>query len=258
MRLRCPNCAGKIYDVEGRVPPSSRLRGDATPVEFPKHVTECCGGTITVTLEDLPTFQSPAYGTHGHTKIMNQRNAVESPFGTARDKGGLEPGTCKAARLEAHALSALMTFVVMNLQTTMDQEIKEVQQLLKRHRQQQAAHPQGADPLADDTEPIDSALEPADQAEPVDDTQPDEAELVEPVNEAEPPEAAPADEVEVVDEVDVGEAEQTDEAEPDEPAPAGEERPISDPQELPRAVTRRPNNSDGSVATGHKRPRPPP
>ena len=99
IRLRCPFCAGKLFDP--RLPASPRLRANALPVQLPAGVTECCPGTCTATVKDLPTFQTPVYGTPEHTKIMNQRNAVESPFGTARDKGGLEPGTCKAARLEA-------------------------------------------------------------------------------------------------------------------------------------------------------------
>ena len=280
-RMRCPHCAGKIFDVTGRLPPSPRQRDNALPVEFPNHVTECCPGTITVTIEDLPTLQKPAYGTPAHTKIMNQRNAVESPFGTAKDKGGLEPGTCKAARLEAHALAALTTFVVMNLQTTMDQEIKEVQELLKRHRQQQAVHTQDTDtpPVdeaelvdADEVEPADghgldeAELVEADEVEPADGHGLDEAELVE-ADEVEPAdghgldEAEPveADEVEPADghEPDGAEPVEADEAEPADDAQADEER-IADPQELPQAVTLRPNDRGRSAAAVHKRARPPP
>lgn len=131
----------------------------------------------------------------------------------------------------------LFTFVVMNLQTTMDQEINEVQGLLKRHRQQQATHPQGADAPVDDTEPTDDTLEP--------------------VNEAEPVEAEPADGTAMVEAEQTDEAAATDDAQPDEAAPAAEE-PISDPPKLPQTAPRRPDDSGGSVATGHKRPRPPP
>ena len=282
-RLRCPFCAGKLFDP--RLPASPRLRANALPVELPASVTECCPGTCTVTVEDLPTFQTPAYGTPEHTKIMNQRNAVESPFGIARGKGGLEPGTCKAARLEPHALAALMTFVVMNLQTTMDQEIKEVQDLLKRHRQQQAIHAQAADAPADGVEPAADA--PADGVEPaadapadgveLDDAQPDDAgsradgvELAEAVQPdgVELAEAVQPDGVELAeavqpDGVELAEAVQPDGAEPaadtqpDEAAPTHEER-ASDPQELPQAVTLKPNDGGGSATIIHKRPRPPP
>ena len=204
IRVRCPFCAGKLFDP--RLPASPRLRANALPVQLPASVTECCPGTCTVTVKDLPTFQTPVYGTPEHTKIMNQRNAVESPFGIARDRGGLEPGTCKAARLEAHALAALMTFTVMNLQTTMDQEIKEVQDLLKRHRQQQAIHAQAADAPADGVEPAEAVqpdgVEPADRAvqpdgvEPADAVQPDG---VEPAADAPADGVEPADAVEPVD-----------------------------------------------------------
>ena len=233
-----------------------------------------------MTIEDLPTLQTPAYGTPAHTKIMNQRNAVESPFGTAKDKGGLEPGTCKAARLEAHALAALMTFVVMNLQTTMDQEIREVQELLKRHRQQQAIHAQAADAQADKAELVEAdgvepadAVEPdgaelveADGVEPADAVEPDGAELVEadgvePADAVEPDgaELVEADGVEPADAVEPDGAElvEADGVEPADDAQADEER-ISDPQELPQAVTLRPNDSGRSVAAVHKRARPPP
>ena len=282
IRMRCPHCAGKIFDVTGRLPPSPRQRDNALPVEFPNHVTACCPGTITVTIEDLPTLQKPAYGTPPHTKLMNQRNAVESPFGTAKDKGGLEPGTCKAARLEAHALAALMTFVVMNLQTTMDQEIKEVQELLEQHRQQ-AVHSQAADAQADkaelveadEVEPADgyepdgAELVEADEVEPADGYEPDGAELVE-ADEVEPAdgyepdgaELVEADEVEPADghEPDGAELVEADEVEPadgHEPDEADEER-IADPQELPQAVTLRPNDRGRSAAAVHKRARPPP
>ena len=214
IRLQCPHCAGKIFDATGRLPASPRLRGNALPVVFPDDVTECCPGTITVSIKDFPTFQNPAYGTPAHTKIMNQRNAVESPFGTARDKGGLEPGSCKAARLEAHALAALMTFVVMNLQTTMDQEIRDVQDLLKRHRQQQAIHAQAADVPADETEPAD-ALEPADETEPAD--------ALEPADETEPADAAQPDGIEPADAAQPDEAKPAADTQPNEVAPTHEE-----------------------------------
>ena len=142
-----------------------------------------------MTVEDLPTFQSPAYGTPAHTRIMNQRNAVESPFGTARAKGGLEPGSCKAARLEPHALAALMVFVVMNLQTTMNQEIKEVQDLLKRHRQ--SVHPDGAEPV-DAVDPVDD--EQVDGAEPVDAVDDERsADMAEPVDDERSADVQPDD-----------------------------------------------------------------
>lgn len=235
IRLRCPHCAGKIFDAAGRLPASPRQRGNAVPADFPDDVTECCPGTITVSIKDFPTFQNPAYGTPAHTKIMNQRNAVESPYGTARDKGGLEPGSCKAARLEAHALAALMTFVVMNLQTTMDQEIRDVQDLLKRHRQQQAIHAQAADAPADEAEPAD-ALETADEAEPADAAQPDGIELADAAQHGAKPAA---------------------DTQPNEAAPTHEER-ASEPRELPQAVTLNPNDGGGSATTIDKRPRPPP
>ena len=268
IRLRCPHCAGKIFDVTGRLPASSRQRGNALPVEFPDDVTECCPGTITVTIEHFPTFQNPAYGTPAHTKIMNQRNAVESPFGIARDKGGLEPGSCKAARLEAHALAALTTFVVMNLQTTMDQEIKEVQELLKQHRQQQATH---GDALADRAEVVETdgaepaeAAQPDDGAEPAEAAQPDDeaepAEAAQPDDEAEPAEAAQPD-----DEAEPAEAAQPDDgaepaeaAQPDDEAEPADDVPTTDPQEQPQAVTLKPNDGGGSATTIDKRPRPPP
>ena len=44
---------------------------------------------------------------------------------------------------------------------------------------------------------------------------------------------------------------------PDEAAPTHEER-ASDPQELPQAVTLKPNLGGGSATTIHKRARPPP
>ena len=257
IRLRCPHCAGKIFDVTGRLPASSRQRGNALPVEFPDDVTECCPGTVTVTIEHFPTFQNPAYGTPAHTKIMNQRNAVESPFGIARDKGGLEPGSCKAARLEAHALAALTTFVVMNLQTTMDQEIKEVQKLLKQHRQQQASH---GDALADRAELVetDDGAEPADDgqpddgAEPADDNQPDDG--AEPADDNQPDDGAePADD----NQPDDG-AEPADDNQPDDGAEPAEAVPTTDPQEQPQAVTLKPNDGGGSATTIDKRPRPPP
>ncbi len=144
----------------------------------------------------------------------------------------------------------------MNLQTTMDQEIKEVQGLLKRHRQQQGTHPQDIDAPVDDTEATDDTLEPVNQAGSADDAQP-EAERVEPVNEAEPVETEPADATTMIEAEQTDETEATHEAQPDEAAPAGE-KPVPDPPELPQAATRRPDDSGGSVATGHKRPRPPP
>lgn len=82
--------------------------------------------------------------------LLGYRNPVEGTNGVAKNRYGLLHTTCRAPGLMPHALSAAITAVVLNLQLTLDDELKrrrdhrrrktERRARAKARREQQAPH----------------------------------------------------------------------------------------------------------------------
>lgn len=134
IRFICPFHAGKLWCNE--VPPSPKLRDGAEFTELPPGATKCCNGTFIASLEDLVRVghQEPAYFSPEHAEVYAQRIPVEARFGIDQEKGAYAPRSCRAPRLEPHALASLVFDAVGNLQLTMNKEIDELYELIDNYR----------------------------------------------------------------------------------------------------------------------------
>ena len=129
----CPFHAGKLWCNE--VPPSPKLRDGAEFVDLPAGTTKCCNGTFIASLEDLVRVghQEPAYFSPEHAEVYAQRIPVEGRFGTDQQKGAYAPRSCRAPRLEPHAIASLVFDAIGNLQITMNKEIEELYELVDNY-----------------------------------------------------------------------------------------------------------------------------
>lgn len=146
LQFICPFHAGKLWCNE--VPPSPKLRDGAEFVVLPAGTTKCCNGTFIASLADLVRIghQEPAYLSLEHIKVYAQRIPVEGRFGTDQENGAYAPRSCRAARLEPHAIASLIFDAIGNLQITMNKEIDELRdrRALRTHRQLPRPHQQRA------------------------------------------------------------------------------------------------------------------
>ena len=134
LQFICPFHAGKLWC--NQVPPSPKLRDGAEFVTLPAGTTKCCNGTFIASLEDLVRVghQEPAYFSPEHAEVYAQRIPVEGRFGTDQEKGAHAPRSCRAARLEPHAIASLIFDAIGNIQITMNKEIEELYELVDNYR----------------------------------------------------------------------------------------------------------------------------
>ena len=134
IRFVCPFHAGKLWCDE--VAPSPKLRDGAEFAALPEGTTKCCNGTFVASLEDLVKIghQEPAFFSPEHVEAYAQRIPVEGRFGIDQEMGAHEPRSCRAARLEPHALASLIFDAVGNLQLTMNKEIDEIYDMVDNYR----------------------------------------------------------------------------------------------------------------------------
>ena len=125
LQFICPFHAGKLWCNEA--PPSPKLRDGAEFVVLPEGTTKCCNGTFIASLEDLVRIghQEPAYLSPEHVEVYARRIPVEGRFGADQENGAYAPRSCRAARLEPHAIASLIFDAIGNLQITMNKEIDE-------------------------------------------------------------------------------------------------------------------------------------
>ena len=62
-----------------------------------------------------------------------QRIPVEGRFGTDQEDGTYAPRSCRAPRLEPHAIASLIFDAIGNLQITMNKEIEELYELVDNY-----------------------------------------------------------------------------------------------------------------------------
>lgn len=130
----CPFCAGKLWCDE--IPPSPKLRDSAKHVELPVGTTKCCNGTFIAPLRDLVRIghQEPPYFSAAHAEVYTTRIPVEGRFGIDQERGAYAPRSCRAPRLEPHALASLIFDAIGNLQLTMNKEIEELYEIIDNYQ----------------------------------------------------------------------------------------------------------------------------
>ncbi|MDE0231078.1 MAG: transposase [bacterium] len=124
IRFRCPQCDGRIMTSaktwryrHRRTKPNPDIPNiGAIDTEY------CCGGTVTIPVEKLDTYQLIPYGTTAWKKSYSRRNRIENVNGMIKDKGGLKRGWCRAFGLAAHNLGLVALVVAHNLQQAMKHE----------------------------------------------------------------------------------------------------------------------------------------
>ena len=136
IRFICPFQAGTVHNR--RLESFRHRRPASQPVTIPDDADRCCNGSFVVAAEDLARYQTPDYGSEAHATLLGLRNPAEGVFGNAKTRGGLLAESCKAKNLEPHALAALCTYVVRNLQLTMNDEIADLK--AARQAKQQRKH----------------------------------------------------------------------------------------------------------------------
>ena len=165
----CPFHAGKLWCNE--VPQSRKLRDGAEFVDLPAGTTKCCNGTFIASLSDLVRIghQEPAYFSPEHAEVYAQRIPVEGRFGTDQQKGAYAPRSCRAPRLEPHAIASLIVDAVGNLQITMNKEIEELYDLVDNYSTPADTKPTDHTPAEPaDSEPPDGESASHTPAEPAD------------------------------------------------------------------------------------------
>ena len=87
----------------------------------------CCGGQVSVKLEDLDFYQDHPFGTPVWWKSYHRRSVVESVIGKLK-KQGLRGGACQAFGLAANTLAAAANIVAYNKKLTAKKERKKRRQ----------------------------------------------------------------------------------------------------------------------------------
>lgn len=163
LQFICPFHAGKLWCNE--VPPSPKLRDGAEFVVLPAGTTKCCNGTFIASLKDLVRVghQEPAYLSLEHVEVYAQRIPVEGRFGTDQENGAYAPRSCRAARLEPHAIASLIFDAIGNLQITMNKEIDDLYELIDNY--QDPTNTDHAENQPADGEEPDNELDAGDRSE---------------------------------------------------------------------------------------------
>ena len=124
LKLRCPQCAGKITsDAKTRNPAKPKPGKGPGKQKEPVHVQVdvkpgqyCCKGRrVTVTVDQRQRAQTVPFGTPAWKKTYAVRNQVENANSILKDKGGLAPDWCRSLNLMRRKIATLMLIVAHNL-----------------------------------------------------------------------------------------------------------------------------------------------
>ena len=155
-RFQCPACAGFCDDPTAKTPPTY----DHPPLAKPG-TTRCCGGVVTIKVEDLDDYQLIPYGTPAWQTAYGRRNLVETVNSMLKPDKGREIGRCQAFGLAANTMASIALAVAHNLkETTKTQRAKRATK--KAHKPKTAHQP--ADSQATDAN--ENADHPTDNEEP--------------------------------------------------------------------------------------------
>ena len=112
-RFQCPACAGFCDDPTAKTPPTY----DHPPLAKPG-TTRCCGGVVTIKVEDLDDYQLIPYGTPAWQTAYGRRNLVETVNSMLKPDKGREIGRCQAFGLAANTMASIALAVAHNLKET--------------------------------------------------------------------------------------------------------------------------------------------
>ena len=84
--------------------------------------TRCCGGVVTIKVEDLDDYQLIPYGTPAWRTAYGRRNLVETVNSMFKPDKGREIGRCQAFGLAANTMASIALSVAHNLKETVKTE----------------------------------------------------------------------------------------------------------------------------------------
>ena len=90
----------------------------ATELWAPTGTTRCCGGVVTIKVEDLDDYQLIPYGTPAWQTAYGRRNLVETVNSMFKPDKGREIGRCQAFGLAANTMASIALAVAHNLKET--------------------------------------------------------------------------------------------------------------------------------------------
>ncbi len=118
-RIQCPHCAGFCDD------PTAPPRSYEHPPLAKPGTTRCCGGVVTIKLEQLSDYQLIPYGTPAWQTAYGRRNLVETVNSMFKPEKGREIGRCQAFGLAANTMASIALAVAHNLKETVKHQRKE-------------------------------------------------------------------------------------------------------------------------------------
>ena len=111
-RIQCPSCAGFCND------PTAPPRTYNHPPLAKPGTARCCGGVVTIKVEDLDHYQLIPYGTPAWHTAFGRRNLVETVNSMFKPEKGREIGKCQALGLAANTMASIALAVAHNLKET--------------------------------------------------------------------------------------------------------------------------------------------
>ena len=115
IQFQCPQHAGRVNTTAKTKGKRQRPVEETPKLNLDKSDTKCCEGSVTLTAEQLDTYQQIPYGTTAHQHSYSRRNQVENSYSILRDRNGLTPHYCRARGLGAHRMAVLALCVANNL-----------------------------------------------------------------------------------------------------------------------------------------------
>ena len=156
-RFQCPACSNFCDD-----PTAKTLTSYDHPKTLAKSdTTRCCGGVVTIKVEDLDDYQLIPYGTPAWQIAYGRRNLVETVNSMFKPDKGREIGRCQAFGLAANTMASIALAVAHNLKETI--KTQRAKRAAKRADKSKTAN-QPADSQATDAN--ENADHPTDNEEP--------------------------------------------------------------------------------------------
>jgi hypothetical protein len=112
--VSCPFCDGRAKNPDLN-PATIRLGARVPYVDAPNGASKCCGGKLTIPVEQLDDYQRVPYGTSAWGESYGRRNLVESLNNVLKIHEGLERDYLFAFGLAAHQMALITLSVAHNL-----------------------------------------------------------------------------------------------------------------------------------------------
>ncbi|WP_423923734.1 hypothetical protein [Candidatus Poriferisodalis sp.] len=110
-RMNCP-----VHDERVKIAATASTNARDVPlVPTPKGKITCCGGSVTMKLEQLDRYQNAAFGTRAWRRSYGRRNQVENVNKEIRRTSGLADESCKKFGFIAHLIAAAAAVCAHNI-----------------------------------------------------------------------------------------------------------------------------------------------